>query len=140
MQWQSPPESVAWSVASGSHLAFGGDSTWTSSLGSGHSKPGSSANHRIRRDRVDGDGKVTLRFLSQLRHIYVGRVHRGRAVVLSIVGPEVRAWADDGTLVRELIIDPARKYQSLAAMDWHLINRGNHHLNPSPRQDNGGAS
>lgn len=69
--------------------------------------------YRIRRDRVDADGKVSLRFLSQLRHIYVGRAHSRSSVLLFVAGPNVRVCTDDGTLLRELVLDPDRKYQPL---------------------------
>ncbi|HUZ89835.1 MAG TPA: hypothetical protein VMU49_08415, partial [Candidatus Acidoferrales bacterium] len=45
---------------------------------------------------------------------YVGRVYSGRAVVLYIAGAKVRVCADDGSLVGQLILDPARRYQSLS--------------------------
>jgi transposase InsO family protein len=75
------------------------------------SQPGSTTHYRIRRDRVDADGKVTLRFLSQLRHIHVGRAHSRTSVLLFIAGPYVRICTDDGIVLRELVLDPSRKYQ-----------------------------
>ena len=77
----------------------------------GPSQPGSTTHYRIRRDRVDADGKVTLRFLSQLRHIHVGRAHSRTSVLLFIAGPYVRICTDDGIVLRELNLDPSRKYQ-----------------------------
>ena len=36
---------------------------------------------RIRRDRVDQTGKVTLRYAGKLRHLSIGRAHQGRRVL-----------------------------------------------------------
>lgn len=81
----------------------------------GPSQASSMTQYRIRRDRVDGDGKVTLRFRSQLRHIYVGRAHSRSPVLLFVAGANVRICSQDGTLLRELVLDPNRKYQPLTA-------------------------
>jgi hypothetical protein len=79
----------------------------------GPSQPRSTTHYRIRRDRVDADGKVSLRFLRQLRHIYVGRAYRRTSVILFIAGAHVRICTEDGTPLRELVLDPDRKYQPL---------------------------
>jgi transposase InsO family protein len=65
---------------------------------------------RVRHDKVDSGGRLTLRYLSVLRHIYVGRVHRGQAVRLLIAGANVRIVREDGQLLRELTLDPERLY------------------------------
>jgi transposase InsO family protein len=98
------------------HRALAGSTplrTFHARIKAGPSQSGSTTHYRIRRDRVDADGKVSLRFLSQLRHIYVGRAHSRHSVILFIAGPNVRICTDDGTLLRELVLDPARKYQPL---------------------------
>jgi len=77
------------------------------------SRPGLARDYRIRRDRVDGDGKVTLRYMSQLRHLYVGRAYSRQPVVLYVAGAKVRICAEDGTVLSELVIDPTRRYQPL---------------------------
>ena len=68
---------------------------------------------RVRHDRVDTNGTITLRYQSRLRHIAVGRVHKYESVRLLIAGDHVRVIRDDGSLIRELTIDPGRDYQSL---------------------------
>lgn len=68
---------------------------------------------RVRQDRVDTNGTVTLRYQSRLRHIPVGRANKHQAVRLLIAGDSVRVIREDGSLLRELTIDPARDYQSL---------------------------
>ncbi|MBJ7597352.1 MAG: hypothetical protein JF922_04615, partial [Candidatus Dormibacteraeota bacterium] len=69
--------------------------------------------YRVRRDRIDATGKVTLRYLSKLRHIPVGAAHRNRKVVLLVAGANVRIVSTDGVLLRELTLDPNRSYQPL---------------------------
>ena len=67
--------------------------------------------HRVRRDKIDASGKVTLRYLGRLRHIAVGAAHRNRKVTLLVAGAEVRIVTDDGELLRALTLDPSRSYQ-----------------------------
>ena len=75
----------------------------------------SSATHfRVRQDRVDKTGTVTLRFGSRLHHIGLGRANRGRAVKLLIADQNVRVIDLNGELIRELTLDPSRDYQPLA--------------------------
>lgn len=67
---------------------------------------------RIRHDRVDKSGTVTLRVAGQLRHIGVGRTHKGTHVILLVQDLDVRVvHAITGELLRELTIDPNRDYQ-----------------------------
>ncbi|HEV2010398.1 MAG TPA: IS481 family transposase [Candidatus Limnocylindria bacterium] len=68
---------------------------------------------RVRQDRVDTSGTVTLRYQSRLRHIMVGRAHKHQPVRLLIAGDHVRVIREDGALLRELTIDAGRDYQSL---------------------------
>jgi transposase InsO family protein len=71
--------------------------------------------YRIRRDRLDDYGRVTLRYLSRLRHFHVSYKQRGQAVMLLVAGDYVRVIAEDGQLLRELTLDPSRNYQRSAA-------------------------
>lgn len=74
-----------------------------------------SAGHfRVRADRVDTNGTVTLRYQSKLRHIALGRAHKYEPVRLLVANDHVRVVGEDGALIRELRIDPSRDYQSLA--------------------------
>src|SRR2546430_17694237 len=43
-------------------------------------EPAAATDHRVRRDKIDSFGKVTLRYLGRLRHIPVGRTHKNRKV------------------------------------------------------------
>jgi len=69
--------------------------------------------HRVRRDKIDALGKVTLRYLGRLRHIPVGTAHKNRKVRLLVAGPDLRIITDDGELIRALTVDPTRNYQPL---------------------------
>jgi hypothetical protein len=52
------------------------------------SQPEAPTHFRVRRDRIDSKGKVTLRYLSKLRHIPVGAAHRNRKVLLLVAGAD----------------------------------------------------
>lgn len=67
---------------------------------------------RVRHDRIDTTGTVTLRVHSKLRHIGIGRTHAGTHVILLIQDLNVRVInATTGELLRELTIDPRKDYQ-----------------------------
>ena len=66
---------------------------------------------RVRRDKVDKNGKVTLRFRGRLHHVGVGWANRGRRVIMLVDGRDVRVIDEDGVLIRHLQIDPSRDYQ-----------------------------
>ena len=66
---------------------------------------------RVRRDKVDKTGCVTLRYNSRLLHIGLGRAHTGTKVVLLIADRDVRVVNQNGELIRTLTIDPTRDYQ-----------------------------
>ncbi len=66
---------------------------------------------RVRRDRIDKNGKVTLRHRTRLHHIGVGHAHKGKRVILLVDGLDVRVLSSDGELLRHLTLDPSRDYQ-----------------------------
>ncbi len=68
---------------------------------------------RVRRDRIDRGGGVTLRHESRLHHIKVGRRHAGTRVLMLVAGLDVRIVSEDGELLRELVLDPDRDYQPM---------------------------
>jgi len=70
---------------------------------------------RVREDRVDKTGKVSLRYDSRLYKIGVGRAHKGREVKLLIADQKIRVIDANGELIRELTLDPRRNYQPLAS-------------------------
>ena len=68
--------------------------------------------NRVRTDKIDAAGKVTLRYNGRLHHIGVGRTHAGTHVLLLVQDLHVRVVdAATGELLRELTIDPTRDYQ-----------------------------
>ena len=82
--------------------------------------PGATADptthERVRHDRVDNAGAVTLRHNSRLHHIGLGRTHAGTCVILLVQDLQIRVVnAATGELLRELILDPNRDYQPTGA-------------------------
>jgi len=69
---------------------------------------------RVREDRVDETGKVSLRYDSKLYKIGLGRAYKGRVIKLLIADLNVRVIDANGQLIRELTLDPSRVYQPLA--------------------------
>jgi transposase InsO family protein len=70
------------------------------------------AQHRVRRDRIDSGGKVTLRYHSRLLHLGVGRRYSGTRVLLLVKDRDVRVITDDGELLATFNIDPTKQYQT----------------------------
>jgi hypothetical protein len=67
---------------------------------------------RIRHDRVDKAGSVTMRHNGRLHHIGVGRTYEGTCVILLVQDLQIRVVnAATGELLRDLILDPSRDYQ-----------------------------
>jgi transposase InsO family protein len=68
--------------------------------------------HRIRSDRIDKTGTVTLRHNGRLHHIGIGQTHTHTAVVMLINDLDVRVVnTATGELLRHLTLDPTRNYQ-----------------------------
>lgn len=75
-------------------------------------EPSSTSHDRVRADRVDTDGKLTLRVNGRLHHIGIGRTHARTPVLMLIHDLEVRVIdAATGELLHQLTIDPDRDYQ-----------------------------
>jgi hypothetical protein len=71
------------------------------------------AGYRVRRDKVDKGGGVTLRYNGRLHHLGVGRAYQGWRVILLVAGREVRIIGADGSPLRRLILDPTKDYQPM---------------------------
>jgi transposase InsO family protein len=70
------------------------------------------AHDRVRRDRVDDSGVVTLRYKGSLHHIGIGRTHARTHVLLLIQDRDIRVINEaTGQLLRELVLDPTKNYQ-----------------------------
>jgi len=65
---------------------------------------------RVRRDKIDPSGVLTLRHNSRLHHIGIGRRHAGTHVRMLIQELHIRVITEDGELLRELTLDPTRDY------------------------------
>jgi transposase InsO family protein len=77
-------------------------------------KPAIPVHYRVRRDKVDTGGVITLRYDSQLRHIGLGREHAGTRILALIADLYIRVVdAETGELLRELTLDPTKDYQPL---------------------------
>ena len=72
--------------------------------------------YRIRNDRVDKHGKITLRYAGVLRHLGVGHAHNGSRVVALVADRDVRVLSEAGELLGHYVIDPAKKYQAKRQM------------------------
>jgi Integrase core domain len=71
---------------------------------------------RVRTDRIDQTGVVTLRVAGRLHHIGVGRTYTGTRVLILVQDLHIRILnAATGQLLRELTLDPAKDYQPTGA-------------------------
>lgn len=96
------------------HRALNGNTplvAFTARLKAHPTSPQPAIHCRVRQDRIDADGKVTLRYMGRLLHIGVGRAFKHQPVHLLIADRQVRILAEDGSLIRELTLDPTRNYQ-----------------------------
>jgi transposase InsO family protein len=67
---------------------------------------------RVRHDKIDKAGCVTLRVNGRLHHIGVGRTLTGTDVLLLVQHLHIRViHAATGELLRDLLLDPRRDYQ-----------------------------
>jgi transposase InsO family protein len=68
--------------------------------------------NRVRRDRIDDSGTITLRHGGRLYHIGIGRTHARTHILLLAQDTHIRVInAATGELLRELTLDPTRNYQ-----------------------------
>jgi transposase InsO family protein len=74
-------------------------------------QPITDGHYRVRHDRIDTGGTVTLRHNSRLHHIGLGRHHAGTRVLVLTHDLHVRVLNDHGELLRQLTLDPTRDYQ-----------------------------
>jgi hypothetical protein len=100
------------------HRALGRRTPLQAYSGRSKARPAGAKAHtyfRVREDRVDQTGKVSLRYDSRLYKIGLGRAHKGREVKLLIADQKIRVIDSNGELIRELTLDPSRVYQPIAA-------------------------
>ena len=91
-------------AASTKFLAFSRTGPSTGRTGQSHD--------RVRHDRIDTDGKLTLRVNGRLHHIGIGRTHARTHVIVLVQDLHIRVIdAATGELLRELVLDPTKRYQ-----------------------------
>jgi transposase InsO family protein len=73
--------------------------------------PVAETHFRVRTDKVDSCGKVTLRHDSKLFHIAIGRRWKGTPIRLYVADLDIRIVTFDGKLLRQLTLDTTRTYQ-----------------------------
>ncbi len=66
---------------------------------------------RVRHDRIDAHGVVTIRYKSKLHHIGMGRALKGTRIIVLVAGRHIRIITTDGELLRDFELDPDRNYQ-----------------------------
>jgi transposase InsO family protein len=66
---------------------------------------------RVRHDKVDGHGAITIRHRSKLHHIGIGRDFVGTRVIVLVDGLDIRILREDGESLRQLTLDPSKDYQ-----------------------------
>ena len=68
--------------------------------------------HRVRKDRVDKSGTVTLRHNGRLHHIGIGRAHKHTPVTILAADLDIRVIdTQTGELLRHLTLNPNTDYQ-----------------------------
>jgi len=87
---------------------------------------------RVRNDRADSRGVVTIRHDSKLHHIGLGRAHARTTIIMLIADLDIRVInRDTGHLIRTLTLNPATDYQPLGrkpgppkqAQEWNDVPR-----------------
>jgi|ERR1039457_2958559 transposase InsO family protein len=68
---------------------------------------------RLRLDRVDRSGRVTLRHRGRLHHIGIGNAYAGWRVAMLIDGLKIEIVGLDGSPLRRLVLDPTKDYQRI---------------------------
>ena len=72
--------------------------------------------NRVRTDRVDQAGSITLRHNGRLHHIGIGRIHYRTRVLILVHDLNITIInAATGEVLRELTLDPTRDYQPTGA-------------------------
>jgi Integrase core domain len=90
---------------------------------------------RVRTDRIDATGLVTLRHSGKLSHIGIGRPHAGTRVLLLVQDLHIRVInADTGELIRELTLNTDKSHQPTGKPSgWPKKHRGPYAGSRCPR-------
>jgi len=68
---------------------------------------------RLRLDKVDTKGRITLRHRGRLHHIGIGNPYAGWRVAMLIDGLDIEIVGLDGSPLRRLVLDPTKDYQRI---------------------------
>lgn len=80
--------------------------------------------NRIRTDRIDQFGKLTLRHAGRLHHIGIGRTHARTRVLVLVQDLNIKIInAATGETLRQLTLDPTRDYQPRGTPTGHPKNK-----------------
>ena len=83
----------------------------------GHSRD-AATHDRVRHDRIDKAGTVTLRVNGRLYSIGVGRAEAPTRVLVLVQDLDIRIVdAATGGLLRQLTLDPTQRYQPISRPD-----------------------
>jgi hypothetical protein len=84
----------------------------------------SETHFRIRHDKVDDAGTVTLRHDSKLHQIGLGRAHEGKPIKLLVADRDIRVLdTRTGELIRGLTLDPSRDYSRSEGAEVSTMSR-----------------
>jgi transposase InsO family protein len=73
---------------------------------------GAGTHHRVRHDRIDTTGAISLRRAGRMHHIGIGRTHAHKTVIVLIDDLDIRVIdTTTGEVLRALTLDPNRGYQ-----------------------------
>jgi transposase InsO family protein len=75
-----------------------------------------SGGRKIRHDKLDSKGTVTLRINGRMHHVPCGRPFAGWRVRVLVDGLDIRVIGVDGSPLRHLKLDPTRNYQPLGRL------------------------
>ena len=70
-------------------------------------------NRRVRQDKIDKKGAVTIRYKGQLHHIGIGAAYKGWRIWLLVRDRDIEIVALDGSPLRRLRLDPTKNYQPM---------------------------
>src|SRR3954452_23044403 len=72
--------------------------------------------YRVRHDRIDQGGNVSLRVNGRLHHIGIGRTHARTPIIILVADLDIRiSHAATGEILRDLTLDTTRDYQPTGA-------------------------
>ena len=75
-----------------------------------------SGGRKLRHDKLDSKGTVTLRINGRMHHIPCGRAYAGWCVRVLVDDLDIQVIGVDGSPLRHLTLDPTRNYQPLGRL------------------------